>query len=139
MKRIIYYLTLLSLSGCSYFAIRENITGNYYLVAGDEEEQCSLSYLRNPNDNYDPIVGASVYAVGNNETYMLVKQHPRTFPYPSDKSLTYYYILPIKKEIKGCVSDGLLGPYTAEQFNVKRKELSIPDSVSFTRVLKDLE
>jgi len=35
--------------------------------------------------------------------------------------------------------NGLIGPLTLEEFKEKRKELGIPDSVTFTFILKELE
>ena len=83
-------------------------------------------------------LGATVFAVGFNENYMIIKQHPRTWPYPHE-NVTYFYILPLKEGMDWCTMNGLLGPMTIEQFNQKRKDLNIPNSLTFTKVMKDLE
>ena len=138
MNKLICLFVCLSLSGCQYFAIEEKIFGKYYLVAADEGDQCALSYHENDRDNYSHIVGATVFAVGFNENYMIIKQHPRTWPYPHE-NVTYFYILPLKEGMDWCTMNGLLGPMTIEQFNQKRKDLNIPNSLTFTKVMKDLE
>jgi hypothetical protein len=35
--------------------------------------------------------------------------------------------------------NGLIGPLTLDQFNAKRKELNIPDDLTFTKEIEDLK
>ena len=77
--------------------------------------------------------------VGWNDKFIIVKQHPRTFPNPPDKSITNYFILSINEKFDWRSKETLSGPFTLEQFNAKRKELGVPDDLEFTKVLEDLE
>jgi hypothetical protein len=120
------------------FDTKENVVGNYYLVAPDDEAQLSLDYC-DPTDQSGGcggVIGSTVFAVGYNEKYIIVKQHPRTFPNPPNKEVTNFFILPIKDSFNYRTMNNLIGPLTLEQFNDKRKELNIPDGLKFT-ITKD--
>jgi len=140
MKNLFFLFILLVFSGCSGLAIKEEITKNYYFIAVDIREDCALSY-HEPSDasNYGTVIEATVFAAGYNDKYMIVKQHPRTFPNQPDKKITNYYILPLKKEMNWRTKNGLIGPLTQEEFTEKRKELNISDSLTFTKVIEELE
>jgi hypothetical protein len=104
--------------------------GNYYLTAPDTEDQLSLSYHEPVDeDNYNVIIDAKVFAIGYNEKYMIVKQHPRTFPNPPDTAKTNYYILPLRKGMNWRAKNGLMGPLSLQQFNDKKKVLNIENLV----------
>ncbi len=141
MKRtIVYAFALFCLTGCQDLAVKKNVIGNYYLTAADVPDGTCLSYHTSKDDPiYSWLIGPTVFAVGYNNDFMIIKQHPSTFPYAPDKKVTNYYILPIKKEMDWQTKNGLLGPMTLEHFNNTRKELNIPDGVTFTIVMKDLE
>lgn len=139
-QRILYLLILSLLSGCLGFDIKQKVVGNYYLIATDEEEQLSLSYCEPSDQNgCGGIIEGTVFAVGFNANYIIVKQHPRIFPNPPNKNITNYYILPLKDTMNWRTKNGLIGPLTLDQFNEKRKELNIPDSLKFTYENEDLK
>ena len=147
MKNTILYLIILfAFSRCSDFAIKKKIIDNYYIVAGDDDADATLSYhASKPKDTYGgtlfggAIIEATVFAAGYNDNYIIAKQHPRVFPNPPNKSITNYYILPLKKEMNWRTKNGLIGPLTLEQFNKQRKKLGIGDGVTFTTVIHEFE
>lgn len=141
MKKLILYLSIIVLfGGCHGLAIEEKIIENYYLIAGDEPAGTFLSYHESSEgNNFSGLIEATVFAVGYNDKYMLIKQHPRAFPNQPDKKITNYYILPLKKGMDWRTKNGLVGPLTLEQFTEKRKELNIPDEVKFTKEIEDLK
>ena len=134
MKSKIICLSLLCLlSGCMGFDTKEKVVGNYYLVAPDEESQLSLCYCDPADKNgCSGVIEETVLAVGYNERYIIVKQHPRAFPNPPNKMVTNFFIVPITGGFNDITMNNLIGPLTLEQFNDKRKELNIPASVKFT-------
>ncbi|MDL2248061.1 hypothetical protein LJC05_04975, partial [Bacteroides sp. OttesenSCG-928-J23] len=67
------------------------------------------------------------------------KQHPGSLFSPVNKAITYYYIIVLDKKKIGDSLDGRIGPLTLEQFNLKRKELNIPEDLSFTIIRKKNE
>jgi hypothetical protein len=129
------FLTLLFCS-CGFgrgFVIKEKIVGNYYLVAADIEEDLSLSYhVDSDGDNWATVVDPTVFAVGYNEKYIFVKQHPRVFPNLPDKRLTNYFILPLKQGFNWKTKNGLIGPLSETEFERKRIELGIQDDIPFS-------
>lgn len=138
-NRLITCMMILStFLGCHNFVIEEKLVGNYYLVASDEEYGCNLAFKENKDQDFGTLISPTVFAVGYNDDYMIVKQHPRTFPNPPDKSITNYYILPLKEGMNWRTKNGLIGPLTELEFIAKRKELEIRDDLTFTKVLKDL-
>ena len=141
MKKTILYLSILMLFfGCQDLAIKEKIIENYYLVAADDSEGTILSYHDSSDgNNYSGIIEATVFAVGYNDNYMIVKQHPCVLPHSPDKKITNYYILPLKNGMDWKTKNGLVGPLTLEQFNEKRKELNISDELTFTKEIEDLK
>jgi hypothetical protein len=140
-KKILCFTVLWLFCGsCGGLVIKENIFGNYYLIAADANEDLTLSYHDSSDGAiYGGIIEPTVFAIGFNENYIIAKQHPRTFPNPPDKNITNFYILPIKKGFNWRTKNGLLGPLTSNQFSQKRKELNISDSLNFTIELKDLK
>ncbi len=132
---MIFLLIAFPFFSCGDFVINKNIVGNYYLIATDTEDGLDLSFHEPSDDqNYATIISATVFAIGFNDKFIIVKQHPRTFPNPPDMNITNYYILPLKKEIDWKSKNGLIGPLTLDEFNKKRKELNISNEVKFMNV-----
>lgn len=141
MKKLVLYLSIIVIFySCHGLALEEKIVENYYLIAGDDPEGTFLSYHDSSDgNNFSALINATVFAAGYNDDYMIVKQHPRTFPNPPDKKITNYYILPLKKGMDWKNKNGLIGPLTLLEFSEKRKELNIPNEVKFTIVIKDMQ
>jgi hypothetical protein len=128
------------MASCMGVAIKEHIVNDYFLIATDLPNDCDFTYQDSPPDGntFVVIVPATVFAVGFNNQYLIVKQHPRVFPDPPNKKVTNYYIIPNHKTIPPNIDKEVIGPLTLEQFNQKRKELNI-ESIQFTKVIKELE
>jgi len=135
MRKAIF-ITTLFLTSCG-FANKTKVTGNYYLVAADANEQMSFCF-HTPEDgsNYGDIVGSCVYAVGFNEKYIISKQHPTDLMHSNrlDKSITNYFIVPIEKDIYTPNNK----PLNQFQFEQQRKRLGI-ENIEFTIEYKSLE
>jgi hypothetical protein len=112
-------------SNCE-FAEDYKITEKYHLIAVDIGEDMSLCF----SSRHEIIIDQTVFAVGFNENYIIVKQHPY-----NNRTITNYYIVPIYKEETLFPEKGILGPLTLEQFNEKKKELKLL-KVKFTKVIK---
>lgn len=144
-KMILVAAVFCIFTSCYGTSIKEQFIENYFIIAGDDPSEAFLAYhVSRPVDSeesmlYGSIIGATVFAVGHNDKFIIAKQHPRTFPGPPDKSITNYYILPFLEGMDWETKNGLIGPLTLEEFNRKRNELEIDDSLTFTYVLEDLE
>lgn len=135
MKIIVFFsvFSLLLLNGCQDLAVKDNIIGNYYLVAADKIEGTCLSYHESDDLNYSCLIEAAVFGVGFDERYMIVEQHPWKFESPLNRNITNYFILPLKKGMNWRSKNGLIGPLTLEEFKEIRKELNIPENLKFTK------
>jgi len=142
IKKISCYISILFLfTQCQpVFILNEKIVDNYYIIAPDVYERAALCFQTdNDGANYVELVPATVFAVGYNKEYMIIKQHPILSFMPTvDKTTTNYYILPLLKTINPQMHNDLIGPLTFEDFNQKRDELDIED-IQFTKVIKNLE
>jgi hypothetical protein len=127
------------LQGCGA-VINDHLFGKYYLIAVDDDHQLSLSF-RSPEyeETYLTIVPATVFAIGYNERYFIVKQHPYLFSNAPINQITNYYIYPITGELGKTNTSGLIGPLTLSQFLFQRKKLNIPDSLIFTKEYGNLK
>ncbi len=140
MKKITFALfSILVFNSCDEFLIEKNIVGNYCIYKSEGSEGAYLAHKEDNQKGYSGIIEATVFAAGYNENYIIVKQHPRSFPNPPNKKITNYFILQNKKSMDWETKNGLIGPLTLQEFNEKRKELNIPNDVTFTTVIKDLE
>jgi hypothetical protein len=107
------------------------------LIATDVGEDMSLGF-KHSESGYWIMVKSTVFAVGFNDEFIIVKQHPRTFPDQPDKSITNYFIVPIYSRTIHSMDDDVIGPLGKEDFDKKRIELGIAD-ITFTRVLEELK
>jgi hypothetical protein len=110
----------------------------YVLLAIDAKSQMSLSFDMK-NGTALGLVDATVFSIGADSKYIVVKQHPATDPWASsfDRSVTNYFIIersqsPAFRERE----KGVRGPMKKEEFDKLAKSLSLP---TFTKTFHDLE
>jgi uncharacterized protein DUF3997 len=130
-------MVMICLSGCSGFAVNDKIIGNYSLVGVDGVEQSCVCYFEPTDSNHGcfPVITQTVYSVGFNNKFIIAQQHP-----DNNRKINNYFILPVNYTKKRWGDNfGLVGPLTFQQFNEKRKELRIPDSLKFTIINDDLK
>jgi hypothetical protein len=121
-------LALATLTGCggADFAYEKRLSGKYGLVAVDVLEQMSVSEML-PNGDAVGVINETVFAVGWDKQFVIVKQHPS-----GDKSITNHFILR--------ASDGMLTrPLDEAAFGVERAKLGVPAALSFTLVSDSLK
>lgn len=107
-----FYIFLLLLTSCG-FVEEEKITGNYYAIAIDTDNDRTLSY-RLENGNYVGIVAACLQSVGVSDRYIIAVQGPEYFK-ASDSSMFHYFIVPIKQEYTLFPEEGIAGPLTKKE------------------------
>lgn len=134
---LIFSLIIVScLGGCMGEAHYEQLKAGYYLSATDAKEDMVLGYQ---DGEYGiGIIDATVFAVSQNDSFIILKQHPRDFPNESNKAVTNYYIIPIKDRISKAPEKNFYGPLTSKSFEQKKNELGL-QSIDFTIVFKDIE
>lgn len=131
MKNILLLILISSflIYSCD-FVKNKNIADNYYLNAIDLSENQDVSYKLKTGD-YIIVVKPLVFAVGNNNQYIYVKQ----YPFVSDeinKNTVNYFIIPIKNDTIDDYNVDLnkLGPFTATDFK------KICDSLGINPIFK---
>ena len=121
--------------GCD-FRNKELIKG-YSIASIDEDAANSIYY----NDNgFDVgVVNPTVFAVGYDSKYIIVKQHPREFPNPPNKLITYYYIIPLVNKVHLAPDKNKIGPLSLHEFELKKAELGVSRELDFTILYKNLD
>jgi len=138
LKKYKYIVLILILIGCDGMD-NEHIVDRYYIGTIDFVENGMALYCQLDDGNYIGVINETVFAIGYNEDFIIAKQHPAKFPNPPDKSITNYFIVPIKDKVHQSPDENKIGPLTETEFIAKRKELGVPEELTFTKVLKDLE
>ena len=110
---------------------------DYVLIAVDTLEQMALA-IDMGDGTSQGIVEPTVFAVGANEKYIVVKQHPRQNGTGLvDRSVTRYYV--VTRSRSGVFEErqkGVRGPLTAAEFEVLRATQQLP---AFSKTFADLE
>ncbi len=140
MKKNCAGAVLVILTGC-YFGANESggrIIDNFHLIGWDERDW-QIVYSED-NKIYHPekiIIGHDVFAVGNNDDFIIVKQHPCDNPVPHladfdtlrpDKEVTNYYIIDIRH---GSQSYKLHKFADQEEFDEERRKLGVPMELTY--------
>jgi len=145
MKTVISLLFLwlpLIMQSCG-FVYERHLTGNYYLVAVDTKEDMDVCYHQQKDDDapYTGITGACVYAVGCDNDFILVKAYhilrdSMGIPlHRYDKNETEYYIIPVNNTQETWeAQENKFGAFSKKDFEVKRKELGVPDDIIFKKL-----
>ncbi len=112
----------------SGFAYEKKLKNGYQLVAMDGKSDMSIWLSDNT-----VLVEPTVFAVGQNDSFIIVKQHPR-----GNKEQINYLAIPLINKISEDLTDNIYGPMNSEEFDKLRTELNI-NNLQFTIVFKDLE
>ena len=144
MKTVISLLFLLLplMQSCG-LVYERHLTGNYYLIAVDTKEDMDVCYHRQNDDDapYTGITGVSVYAVGYDDDFILVKAYRALRDSIGislqryDKNATEYYIIPVNNTQEAWeAQENKFGAFSKKDFEVKRKELGVSDDITFKRL-----
>ena len=129
--KIIITLALINLLFSCNGNIKNHIIGRYYLVSIDTNDNMTISYEVDDDGNTVGVVDEKVFSVGNNDTYIIAKQHPNR-----NKNTVNYFIIPIYKEFTYSPEKGVIGPLSLNQFETKLKELKI-SNLTFDKKIED--
>jgi hypothetical protein len=121
-----------SLAGCGLFDSGvEWRDGPYELLWIDLPNQLSLDYDLDSNGGSIGLVDWTVFSVGSNDRYIVVKQHPN-----GNKAVTRYFIVDKNEARPTDPARAVLGPLTQAEFSAKARRLELP---KFTKLLSSLE
>ena len=110
---------------------------NYYLYAYASDEDMLIMHF----DKYGglEVVGSTVFAVGCNKDFIIAKQHPAIYPEKENKSVTNYFIIPLKKPVTWLNENVAIGPLSENEFAEKKKQLNVPDTLDFSIVFNNIK
>ena len=108
----------------------------YCLVAAEGLGQMNLSF--EDDDYFSELVGPTIYAIGTDERYLVLKQHPGKGESGAfDRTVTNFYI--VERTASSNLEDrqkGVRGPLTQEEFEKLAVSLSLP---KFSKTFPELE
>jgi hypothetical protein len=111
-------------------------SGDYELVAIDTEGQMMLGVDLH-NGGSIGIVGPTVFALGADDHYIVVKQHPAKDSSGNfDRTVTHYFIVTRISADAGEKEKGVRGPLSKDEFDRLAVSKSLP---RFTKTFRDLE
>ena len=130
--KVLACIVTAALSACGLFDSGvEWRDGPYELLWIDLPYQLSLSYDLDRNNGSIGLVDWTVFSVGSNDRYIVVKQHPN-----GNKAVTSYFIVDKSEALPTDPVRAVLGPLTQAEFSAKARSIQLP---KFTKVLNSLE
>jgi hypothetical protein len=112
-------------------------TGPYVLIAVDTEAQMDLSFDLSGHETVT-LVGPTVFSVGANARFVVVKQHPSADGLRFDRRVTHYFIVDRATEsFEGeRQSPVVIGPLSRADYERLSRELDLPE---FGKTFRTLE
>ena len=118
MKLYLALLGCLALAACGQPVRREKLEAGYVLTAMDRPEDLSIC-REIGHSTCAGGIGPTIAAVGWDGRYIVAAQHP-----DNNKALTQYYFIDLT--VPNSEMEGVTGPLTRAQFDVKSQELALP-------------
>jgi hypothetical protein len=138
IKILICYVFLIIIAqGCQIGDYEQKINGDYYLSALDSKQNMEIVYIDKQSYMFS-VIGATVFSIGSNDEFIIAKQHPKKFPNKSNKSITNYFIIPIKNKKSDIIEKNIIGPLTEIQFKNQKKNLNITN-IAFDTTFDELK
>jgi hypothetical protein len=146
MRKLIGLFFILFLTSC-YFGANESeseIIKGFYLAKWDENTW--IAYSKTGDSIYEPekiIIGHNVFAVGNNEDFIIGKQHPcenneaHFIDYDSlkpNRKITNFFIIDARNDIYKMHSFN-----KEKDFENEKARLGVPHSLAYKFYAKELE
>ncbi|WP_324023652.1 hypothetical protein QSV08_12405 [Maribacter sp. BPC-D8] len=117
--------------------VEEKISDNIFLTAINEYDELSIWHSLDNTSIRNLLVPETVFAIGNDNEFIIVKTHPKNSNNEMNRELIFYHIIEIDKIREFGPSQSV--SMVREQFEIKRKELQIPDKLDFEIVFKQNE
>ena len=139
LRRLMAMSMIALLSGCNGLWLDTYWRSDrYVLLAVDSREQMNLA-LDMGDGSAIGLVGPTIFSLGANQEYIVVKQHPSNdgFPGAVDRTITRYFV--VSRNHSAAFPDhakGVRGPLTQAEYDALRATQQLPP---FTKTLADLE
>jgi len=116
---------MIACAGCDVF-IDQDLAGGYRVLAIDTVEMSMITGSR--DSDVKGGVGPMVFAYGWNQNFIIAKQHPNE-SFNVDTNITNWFIIEV-------ASREVHGPLTEKEYVELRKELGVPDAITFTEQIE---
>ncbi|MEP6684954.1 MAG: hypothetical protein ABJA35_16895 [Parafilimonas sp.] len=139
MKQVLipFCFFIFFIPGCFNHRYKKDILNGYALYAYEANEDMTLMHF----DKYGglDIITPTVFSIGYNKDFIIAKQHPTIYPAKENKSITNYFIVPLKQPVKWTDQEIGIGPLTESEFIKMRKKLNVADSLNFSIIYDDVK
>jgi len=136
--KISFFLLSLSFLVNSCEVYHEKLVGDYYLDVHESRTDMTIVYVSEEGYRVG-LMRPTVFAVGYNKQFIIIKQHPNHIRNGINRSITNYYIVPVENPVSRALDENVVGPLTKVEFEHARQEMAIPENLDFTIVFEDLE
>ena len=135
MNKVYYLLILIVFQSC-YFGVglvETEIEDDYFLFANNSLEELSV-WLKDSGGTNELIIPQTVFAIGNNERFIIAKSHPFDSETGIDRKTTFYHIIEIDKK-----STSQSQKLTYAQFVEERERLKISEELEFHTIFDEVK
>jgi hypothetical protein len=119
------------MAGCGSGFVRDvPLVGPYRLVAVDLPEDMILCRSIGTKGDCvgDNLPGETVFQAGADANYIVVARHPREWPKPANRSITfYYYVIRTANEADPVSRLTVVGPLDKLQYDRESQRLGLPN------------
>lgn len=137
MKNIVFIVLInFAVSCIGSASYNKKLVSNYRLSAIDVITGMTIDV--EIRGYYVGVISPCVYAVGFNDEFIIAKQHPLVNN-QINKSVTNYFIIPIKNKVSRFEDLNKIGPLNKEEFNATRIEIGIPTNLNFSIIFNKLK
>lgn len=140
LLKIFLLLFTLILTGCFGYwdSASDRITGKYIVLCVDDiGSRCITEEIEMNSSSSSEVIPAYVFAVGHNDDFIIVKQHPTggvDSGFDIDNTITNFYIIDLNGKV---LKNGeKFGPLNQVQFDSLRKKLKI-EKIEFDQNYSD--
>ncbi len=137
MKKLLFLILCFVLTSCFPFGFETmHVVGDFYIVSVDGVETEQNLGRKHTESSYDVVVERMVYAVWNNDSVIIVKQHPPIGDWEVDYNVTDFYIVVVDTVCaeNGLYNDSVIGPLDSTMLKQSVKELGIREKIKFRDV-----
>jgi len=137
MKHFFFLILIVSIVSCIGIAsYNKKLVSNYRLSAIDDITGMTIDV--EIRGYYVGVISPCVYAVGFNDDFIIAKQHPLIDNH-INKSVTNYFIIPIKNKVSRFEDLNKIGPLNKEEFDETRIEVGVPAKLNFSIIIDELK
>jgi len=124
------FLLLLLTTACGDTLHHKHIKGNYYYVTENSRSEVCIGYRVNDYDeSFVLFITEDVVEEASDDNFIIAKQKLN-----NSDDVVNYYIVSMQEEFTYSPEKFVVGPITLDEFELKRKELGVPENLKFKKL-----